>query len=249
MHEHASFVTLTYNDERLPDGGTLVPRHLQLWLKRLRKNAGIRIRYFGVGEYGDKSWRPHYHIALFGLGRGHADIINDAWHDGFTDTRDLSLDLAQYVAGYVVKKMTKADDPRLDPGIYPEFARMSLRPGIGFASMHDVAEALQNKHGWDHINANGDVPSVLQHAGRKLPLGRYLRTELRRAMNFVDLKGNNDAEAFRRSAEVYSMCQAWIVDPKNNPFPSKVIQDAEAQKILQMETKYQIYNSGRGSKI
>lgn len=249
VHEEASFVTLTYDDERLPDGGSLCPRDMQLWLKRVRKNSGQRIRYFGVGEYGDDSWRPHYHVALFGIGRSGEALFNDTWKGGFTYTGDLTLDSAQYIAGYVVKKMTSKDDPRLGYGIYPEFARMSLRPGIGAPAVNDVAEALQNKHGWDEIVATGDVPQVLQHANRKLPLGRYLRTELRRAMNFVDLKGNTDAQSFRKAAEVYSMCQSWIIDPKNNPFPSTAIQEAEAQKVLQMETRFGIYNQKRGAKI
>ena len=63
-------ITLTYDDEHMPrldDGrGILVPKDLQSWLKRFRKAIEPqRIRYFGVGEYGDESWRPHYHVIVF----------------------------------------------------------------------------------------------------------------------------------------------------------------------------------------
>ena len=65
-----TMVTLTYDDEHLPrldDGrGTLVPKDFQDWLKRFRKAVEPRrVRYFGVGEYGDQLWRPHYHVILF----------------------------------------------------------------------------------------------------------------------------------------------------------------------------------------
>lgn len=80
-----------------------------------------------------------------------------------------------YVAGYVVKKMTKDDDPRLE-GRLPEFARMSLRPGIGLGMMHELASTLL-EHKLDEKMI--DVPLALQHGNKKFPLGRYLRRKLR----------------------------------------------------------------------
>lgn len=82
-HDHSYFVTLTYNDYRLPpsndycdpstgeikpEHGTLVKRDLQLFIKRLRRYfSNDRIRFYACGEYGDKGDRPHYHLILFGL--------------------------------------------------------------------------------------------------------------------------------------------------------------------------------------
>lgn len=63
-HPKSGFVTLTFSDEHLPE--RVEVRELQLLLKRLRYYLG-EIRYFGVGEYGDESKRPHYHLALFGV--------------------------------------------------------------------------------------------------------------------------------------------------------------------------------------
>lgn len=82
----AEFITLTYAPEHLPEGRTLVHRHFQLFMKRLRKRvAPQRFRFFMCGEYGkvcevcDLSrkrcqcvefrptlGRPHYHAILFG---------------------------------------------------------------------------------------------------------------------------------------------------------------------------------------
>ena len=66
------FVTLTYNNENLPEGHTLNFKHAQDFMKRLREKAsrmypGIKIRFDLIGEYGEKTYRPHLHYALFGL--------------------------------------------------------------------------------------------------------------------------------------------------------------------------------------
>ena len=65
MHEDNTFLTLTYNDQELPAGETLVPTDLQKFWKRFRKNHSP-VRYYSCGEYGDRTGRPHYHACAFG---------------------------------------------------------------------------------------------------------------------------------------------------------------------------------------
>lgn len=68
MHQDSCFITLTYDDEHVPFGGTLEPEHFTRFIKRLRKRFPPKsIRYFHCGEYGDESKRPHYHAILFGV--------------------------------------------------------------------------------------------------------------------------------------------------------------------------------------
>lgn len=186
-HGDSSFVTLTYDDENLPPGGTLVPRDTQLWLKRLRKVlAPQKIRYFLAGEYGPQTHRPHYHMALFGIDPftaggvdGKGGLVNQTWAKGFTYVGSLTPDSTMYIAGYVTKKMTQGKDSRLG-GKQPEFCRMSLRPrGIGAEAMRDIARALDNPIGLESIDQNGDVPSSLVSGKSPLPLGRYLKRVLR----------------------------------------------------------------------
>lgn len=69
----AYFVTLTYADENCPinydSDGVCVPSlrkdDLQKFIKRLRKSFKKPLRYYAVGEYGSKTYRPHYHLILF----------------------------------------------------------------------------------------------------------------------------------------------------------------------------------------
>ncbi len=68
--EVSIFATLTYDTMRTPYDGSLIPRDLKLFMKRLRKRMEpLRIRFYAVGEYGeDEAEHPHYHLALFGVG-------------------------------------------------------------------------------------------------------------------------------------------------------------------------------------
>lgn len=102
------------------------------------------------------------------------DLVVGTWKFGNIFIGDLNAKSAQYIAGYTVKKMTAKDDLRLD-GRYPEFARMSLRPGIGANFMDEVASALL-AYGEEELD---DVPGVLRHGMKMMPLGRYLRKRLR----------------------------------------------------------------------
>lgn len=192
LHGDNTFVTLTYDNDHLPAGGTLVPGHLRNFLKRLRKAIEpSRVRFFAAGEYGDTTERPHYHLALFGYPNctygnsrydhwhrnccASCDLIRDTWGNGSVFLGELSDASASYVAGYVLKKLTSPDDQRL-MGRHPEFARMSNRPGIGADMMHEVASTLLT---FDLDETQPDVPSALRHGRRMMALGRYLHRKLR----------------------------------------------------------------------
>lgn len=186
-HGDNAFVTYTYDREHLPSNGSLVPEHMQLHLKRLRKAIYPRkLRYFLAGEYGDESWRPHYHAALFGLSPVlDESIVRSTWDMGHVMVGTLTPESASYIAGYVTKKMTKKDDVRL-AGRHPEFTRMSLKPGIGAPAMEFMARALESDHGLDWIAQNGDVPHQFLLGHQNKPLGRYLRTVLRGKLGFAE---------------------------------------------------------------
>lgn len=151
MHSQNAFVTLTYDDEHLPEAGNLVPDHVRLFIKTLRKKR--KLRFYACGEYGETNFRPHYHAILFGTdfadkkmigGSGdkplyHSEELTRLWGKGHATTADVTPQSCAYVARYVVKKITgKAADEHYTvmhngrPFVRrPEFARMSRMPGIG----------------------------------------------------------------------------------------------------------------------
>lgn len=192
QHKENCFLTLTYADDNQIN---LEPAHATNFIKRLRGYISPgKIRYYLVGEYGSKTQRPHYHLALFGFPtcpRGqtrqprkeqpmscceNCNTMFMLWTHGRVDLARLEPASARYIAGYVVKKMTRHDHPDLE-GRYPEFARMSLRPGIGHGAVSEIASTLMLNN-YD----KPDVPKVLMHGRAKMPLGRYLTRELRKQM-------------------------------------------------------------------
>lgn len=188
MHEESVFVTLTYRDEHLPPGGNLSTEHTQLFLKRLRKMiAPAKCRYFLVGEYGPETFRPHYHASIFGVGVHQSALIWEAWGMGDPErcpVYEYTELTGQYTCGYVVKKLTDSTDPRLN-GKYPEFARMSNRPGLGSLAMRTIAKQLETKHGRSILTSTGDVPKTLKIGRRTVPLGRYLINQLRKEVGMT----------------------------------------------------------------
>ncbi len=122
MHEESCFLTLTYDDEHLPENGSLCPEDHRLFVKRVRKFVVPRkVRYFHCGEYGEEGLRPHYHTILFGerfvdrvpcgvgpsgLGVFQSATLDDLWSHGRAVIGDVTFESAQYVAKYVTKKLT-----------------------------------------------------------------------------------------------------------------------------------------------
>ena len=158
LHLNNIFITLTYNPEHLPQYNTLVKKHFQDFMKRLRKhkkaNKYNKIRYFHCGEYGEKnSLRPHYHAIIYNCnfndripvpgkkGLTTSPTLEKIWGKGLVSIGDVNFTTASYVAGYVQKKINgKQKDEHyqiVDPetGQYfgqrqQEYATMSRNPGI-----------------------------------------------------------------------------------------------------------------------
>lgn len=160
FHEHNSFITLTYSDEAVPDDYGLNLRHLQLFMKRLRRSLTSKIRFYACGEYGDLNGRPHYHAIIFGWDppnqvfhsmsdRGDKQFtsaeLSRHWDHGISTTGQVTSKSCRYVAAYVTKKIKTGDDYGQERywrvnqltgelhQVRPEFSVMSRRPGIGQA--------------------------------------------------------------------------------------------------------------------
>ncbi len=147
VHDSNLFVTLTYDEKEIPENGSLCPKHLSKFVKDLRKK-GQEFSYYGCGEYGERTHRPHYHVCLFGARFSDArsgldfsrpsirwsESLEDIWGRGKTEFGTVTMASASYVAGYVRKKVAEAGVPvNMKTGelLEKEFARMSLNPAIG----------------------------------------------------------------------------------------------------------------------
>lgn len=151
MHKRSAWLTLTYAPAHLPEGGTLVKKHLQDFMKRLRSNLeyeyGVTgIRFFASGEYGDELGRPHYHVMIFGwdfpdqyfwktspAGQPvyRSPFLEKCWTLGISSVGDVAYESAQYVARYHLKKQNGAAADKHYGGRLPEFSLQSRKPGIG----------------------------------------------------------------------------------------------------------------------
>ena len=129
---HNAFVTLTYDDAHLPPFGSLCKRHLQDFLRKLRRaQRGVEvapnslarpIRFFACGEYGDTTKRAHYHVLLFncafpdrqkfGVRNGEtvytSPMLRHLWPHGNHEIGSVTPASAAYTAGYAMKKINRS---------------------------------------------------------------------------------------------------------------------------------------------
>lgn len=116
-HEDSCFVTLTYDDENLPQDAMLKKTDLISYIKRLRERVAPRqLKYFACGEYGEEGElkRPHYHGIIFGLSKSHhktsgdhclSGPVKDAWPHGFVTIAPVIPHRLGYVTKYIQKKL------------------------------------------------------------------------------------------------------------------------------------------------
>lgn len=255
-HGDSTFATLTYGDDKYTPRRSLNARDPQKWLKRLRKAlAPQRIRYFLVGEYGEEKERAHYHAAIFGLSPvvaggedGRKGVIQSTWGKGFTYCGDLSWASAQYICGYVTKKLTNPNDKRTEAflkGRAPEFARMSLNPGLGAFAMDDVARVLGTSVGLDDVALRGDVPHRLLLGQKSIPLGRYLRGKLREKIGFAnsDVPWKAQARYWLQMRDVFE--EAFKTGLCGNKGLGQIMVDINKQVILNLEARTKVHEMGK----
>lgn len=154
LHNANSFVTLTYNDDHLPEDRSLHYVHYQLFMKRLRKKFGPNVRFYMCGEYGETYGRPHYHAIFFNIDFEDrrpfktvggstlytSESLSRAWGHGYATIGSVTFESSAYVSRYIMKKVTGEQAAGhyeyINPETgeitqrKPEFTNMSRRPGI-----------------------------------------------------------------------------------------------------------------------
>ena len=170
LHDENSFITLTYDDSHITKNNSLIKKHFQDFMKRLRKKNKNKIRYYHCGEYGDLNARPHYHAILFNKDfpdkiplNNKKDLftseeLHTTWNKGFVTTAIVNFDTCAYVSRYIMKKqngekaITHYVNKETGEQILPEYSTMSRRPGIANTWFEQNQDQIYHK---DFITMKG----------------------------------------------------------------------------------------------
>lgn len=200
--EESCFITLTYNEANIPEWGGLQYADLVKFWKRLRKTHG-KLRYYAVGEYGDESFRPHYHACLFGHAFTENRIIlrekptllwtnqeiEECWGLGRVSVGALNFQTAQYTASYIWKKLAKKQ----------QYVRTDEETGELIALEQPRAFMSKNlgREWWDKYHPHTTDHDVVVINGRKQkPPKAYDRWLLEKdAVRHQEIKDNRKANA------------------------------------------------------
>lgn len=165
--QSSHFVTLTYDPKYVPltrNGfATLDKRDVQLYLKRLRFHAGktANIRYYLAGEYGGRTYRPHYHIILF---NAPLDLVFACWQKGHIHIGSVEGASVGYTLKYISK--TKRIPLHRNDDRLPEFGLMSKGIGRNYLTADILA--------WHKANL-GERMYCSLFSGEKIAMPRYLK--------------------------------------------------------------------------
>lgn len=164
LHEHNSFITLTYRDSP----GTLIKRDVQLFMKSLREKTKHKIRFYMCGEYGEREdsknirkefEHPHYHIILFGHKFEDQKLwteqngykyyrskqLENLWKHGYSTIGTVTYESSSYVARYILKKVLGVQKKEWYKDVEPEYTCMSRRPGVARGHIEKYAEQIYRR--------------------------------------------------------------------------------------------------------
>ena len=191
---------------------------------------------------------PHSQSNNRGCNCGPCTVIRETWGKGFIYNGTLTKDSAQYVSGYVTKKMTNPKNELVKEflnGRHPEYSRMSLKPGIGAEAMKNLANALNCEEGLADIDIRGDVPDVMAHGKKKYPLGRYLKRKLRDEMGFKEIGTPQEMLSKLRQESI----EEHLQNQKETKLPygdqKTLLIEKNRGKIDSIEKRYKLFNSKR----
>lgn len=152
------FITLTYDEDHLPENRSLNKKHVQDFIKRVKttfcSNKENPIRQTYCGEYGSRTLRPHYHVVLYNCDfadkkfhrrtdQGHAvytsELLSDLWRKGHAEFGYATPASIAYLYKYILKKKTRKEKKKpliietdgLTWCVDHEFIESSRNPGIG----------------------------------------------------------------------------------------------------------------------
>lgn len=232
-HPVSAFLTLTYDQQNLPSPPQVSKREIQLFMKKLRAYSGREYRYYAVGEYGDKTWRPHYHLIVYGLNPTENALVEKCWKKGFVYYGLVTDSSCSYVSSYVIKRMTKKTDPRLG-GLNPEFALMSRRPALGSQIVERITSAYHSEKGLAAFEKQRRVQTEFRADGKVYSIGSYLTKKLHTNLGIE--KADRALYTAQRSREIWEEQRTLTATEIDAKFKAKLAQQnakiRQKRKIL-----------------
>ena len=134
------------------------------YLKKLKMILDLPLRYFVVGERGDRYGRIHWHIILFGMPPAEQlrDFSLQQWKFGMVHSDELTPARIMYCASYCLKKQK---------GASPYVVHMSLKPAIGTMFMRLIGK-LAHQAG----KSESELETARYHInGNLYPMDRTMR--------------------------------------------------------------------------
>ena len=98
------FLTLTYNDDNLPEDGLCKKDHLKKFLNNLNTSYGLHLRYYACADYGSINNRCHYHAILLSEKKITHKMVDNIWKKGFSCLKECNTNNIKYTLRYTVKK-------------------------------------------------------------------------------------------------------------------------------------------------
>lgn len=225
-HEGPSaWITLTYAPGHVPvvDGVQVLSTvDARNFLQRFRREVGS-FRYVLVGEYGDRTMRPHYHGLLWFRGTECTAewLVPKCWPEGFVSVGEINKQTVEYTIAYLLKRMVSPLDERLQ-GRRPEFARYSH--GLGSSALSELRRSARP-------DSNGClvIPREFRLGGVIWPVSKYIRCKLE-AEGFVF---GERASELQEAAFVQGLrgCKAVVAADSILEFRSAVSQEVEGRRI------------------
>lgn len=130
----------------------------------MHPKGATTIKYYAVGEYGGKTWRPHYHIILF---NAKLELIQSAWKNGQVHYGTVTGASVGYTLKYISKPgkipQHKNDDRQ------KEFTICSKKLGANYINRRFVEwhkNDVENRH---YLNLTD---------GKKAAMPRYYSDKL-----------------------------------------------------------------------
>lgn len=173
--------------KRKPKETVFKSSDLTLFFKALRRAGNNNVRYYAVGEYGDTSWRPHYHIILFNV---EIQQVINCWTKGEVHFGTVSEASIGYTLKYI-SKQKRVPQHQNDDRV-PEYSRMSK--GIG--ENYLTPEMIQ----WHKNNLDERLYIPLLD-GKKAPMPRYYKDRIYNSQERGHLKGVMEKLALKKEEE------------------------------------------------